>query len=695
MAKAATFTDDFAIADGTKWWGFATGIVQATGSGLVLTPTSSYYPYLESLTSWDLTDSYFAFELVENAPAGAGSITTELLAVVDSSNYVSVIISGGDEGYVTFRERVAGTDVDESVSFNPLRFRWFRIRHASGTVFWETSADGSTWVERYSKSTSLDLSAVLFRFVSGYWDTELAPGTVTIDNVNLNPGSTVGADLPLAASLLTDDFAVAAPLRWFYPGGGFAASSGRLECAPASDYPFLISSEPWDLTGDSFTVELVQNAALGAGTITTEFAARIDASNGFKFIIPGGDAGLLVLREQVAGVDSDVSIPFKPALHKWFRFRHGGGKLHWEASRDGATWSILRSKTPGIAVSSLFVFFTTGFYGTESSPGVVVFDNFNLPNLTRLQEIGWSIGAALPFGGIESGTVQQRVFFEDADWLWEPIKTDPVLDPQSAAMVSSLALGQHPANTWDYGATIVKPAQVDESTPRYTFVLDNYPEWGPNPLAGFEVPIPDGTEIPPGSDGHLAVMDPLSGKVFSFWQAYKSGGVWHASWAGVSEFYGDGRDYEGNATATELSRLAGVVLLNEIEAGEIPHALFFASDMAGAAFRYPATKSDGLNDAGVAVPIPEGARVQLDPSINLANISGITPGELAVGRALQRYGAYCGDKGGSRMGFIFEFQGGTEPGSSYVGAGFGWDYFDMTHIPWGSLRVLKKWDGSA
>ena len=695
MAKAATFTDDFAIADGTKWWGFATGIVQATGSGLVLTPTSSYYPYLESLTSWDLTDSYFAFQLVSNADEGNGSITTELLAAVDGNNYVSVFFSGGDAGYVTFRERVAGTDSDTSVPFNPLRHKWFRIRHASGTVYWETSVDGATWVVRRSKATTLTLTSVLFRFVSGFWGTEPSPGTVTIDNVNLNTGTAVGVDEPLPASVLTDDFATESALRWYYPGGGFAASSGRLQCVPTSGFPFLVSSEPWNLTGSSFAVQLVQNANAGNGTISSEFAARIDADNGFKFIIPGGDGGALIMRESLAGVHSDISIPFKTALHKWFRFRQGAGKIHWEASRDGATWSTLRSKTSSLAVSSLFVFFTTGFYGTEPSPGTVVFDNFNIPNVVRLREIGWTIGASLPFGGIESGTVQQKVFFKDAAWLWEPIAKDPVLDPQSEAMVASLSLGQHPANTWDYGVTIVKPAQVNEYTPRYTFVLDNYPAWGPNPLTGFTVPIPDGTVVPPGSDGHLTVMDPITGKVFSFWQAYKAGAVWHASWAGVSDFHGDGRDYKGNATATELSRLAGVVLLNEIEAGEIPHALFFASDMAGASFRYPAKKSDGLNDAGVAVPIPEGARVQLDPDINLSSISGITPGELAVGRALQRYGAYCGDKGGSRAGFIFEYQGGVSPGASYVGAGFGWDYYDMTHIPWGSLRVLKKWDGSA
>mgnify|MGYP001496382865 CR=1 FL=1 len=90
--------------------------------------------------------------------------------------------------------------------------------------------------------------------------------------------------------------------------------------------------------------------------------------------------------------------------------------------------------------------------------------------------------------------------------------------------------------------------------------------------------------------------------------------------------------------------------------------------------------------------------MQLDPSIDLTAISGITTYELIVGRALQKYGAYCGDKGGSRLSFITELApdaATNSPGAVYKAAGMAWDYYDMTKIPWGSLRVLKKWDGTA
>jgi hypothetical protein len=160
----------------------------------------------------------------------------------------------------------------------------------------------------------------------------------------------------------------------------------------------------------------------------------------------------------------------------------------------------------------------------------------------------------------------------------------------------------------------------------------------------------------------------------------------------VASLTGDGRETGGSSTGSNISRYAGVIRVSEIVAGNIAHALFFSTDIARPVqFRYPAAKTDGWSNASVT--IPEGSRVQLDPDLDLAAIPGITPGELAVGRALQVFGAYCGDNGGSRMGFLFEYpDNGSRTG--YASAGLAWDYFDMSHLPWNQLRVLARWNGS-
>ena len=99
----------------------------------------------------------------------------------------------------------------------------------------------------------------------------------------------------------------------------------------------------------------------------------------------------------------------------------------------------------------------------------------------------------------------------------------------------------------------------------------------------------------------------------------------------------------------------------------------------------------------MAVPIPEGYRIQLDPSIDVGAIPGITPGEKVIAKTLQTYGAYLVDQGGATMAFPFELvpdATSSNPGQVWVNAGFTWDYFGMSHIPWNRLTVLANSDGT-
>lgn len=265
------------------------------------------------------------------------------------------------------------------------------------------------------------------------------------------------------------------------------------------------------------------------------------------------------------------------------------------------------------------------------------------------------------------------------------------VDRNSEAMVSSLIGGGVHAGLIEFAIPIY---EADDFTPRYSVDCQEPASWGTCPLAGLRVPIPDGAQPQSGSDGAMVIIDRARGKVYEFWQAAFDGTTWTTSWGSVSDLAGDG--WSSTATGSGASRLGGVIRVAELKAGVIPHALVVASSNACAEIlRPPATKTDGTSTRGDCVP--EGSRLRLDPTLDIAAITNLTPAERAIAVALQTYGAYVIDTGGAEMSMSFERAPDatdTGTGVDYTAAGLGWDYYSMTGIPWTKLQVLSSWDGA-
>jgi hypothetical protein len=246
------------------------------------------------------------------------------------------------------------------------------------------------------------------------------------------------------------------------------------------------------------------------------------------------------------------------------------------------------------------------------------------------------------------------------------------------------------ANLYAYGIPIYT---AGASTPRYRVTCAMEGQWGSCPLSRRPMPIPVGAKPSTGSDGVLTVIDPSTNTVGEYWQAVKTGGTWKASWGAVNSLTGTG--WGGGSTGAGASRLAGVIRVSEIQRGVIDHALVLQSDNACAGVvRPPALQTDG--DSTRSDCIPEGSRLQLDPSINLSTIKGLTPAERTVARAMQIYGGYLIDHGGAALSVSFERAPDAGPrstGSVYAKAGLSWDYYGMSRVPWERLRVLKTWQG--
>jgi hypothetical protein len=88
--------------------------------------------------------------------------------------------------------------------------------------------------------------------------------------------------------------------------------------------------------------------------------------------------------------------------------------------------------------------------------------------------------------------------------------------------------------------------------------------------------------------------------------------------------------------------------------------------------------------------MPEGARIQLDPSFDVNTLKDRTA--RIVAKALQEYGAYVVDYAGNRGKIYAEYEGTANWSADSASTRF-WSSKVVSSIPAGKLRVLQQSDG--
>lgn len=143
------------------------------------------------------------------------------------------------------------------------------------------------------------------------------------------------------------------------------------------------------------------------------------------------------------------------------------------------------------------------------------------------------------------------------------------------------------------------------------------------------------------------------------------------------------------ATGTSLPVVGGLITLEDLEKGRIEHALAMAIPNARAGvWAAPAHRSDGTSSE--ATSLPEGARLRLDPSLDLAPLH--LPRFVGLlAEAAQRYGIVVRDKSAN---VTFYAQDPTPTGADpYVGPS---GYFEgkcvcrlLESFPWAHLELVR------
>ncbi len=155
-------------------------------------------------------------------------------------------------------------------------------------------------------------------------------------------------------------------------------------------------------------------------------------------------------------------------------------------------------------------------------------------------------------------------------------------------------------------------------------------------------PIPDNVPIEGGSDAHIIVIQQGVCKLWEVWQASKVSSGWHGGSGALFDLNSNALRPDGwtSADAAGLPIFPGLVRYEEVEAGEIPHALRITVENTQKGYIHPATHfASDSTDSNLP---PMGLRVRLKSSVDL---SGFTPRIQVILTALKKYGAFVADNG--------------------------------------------------
>ncbi len=257
-------------------------------------------------------------------------------------------------------------------------------------------------------------------------------------------------------------------------------------------------------------------------------------------------------------------------------------------------------------------------------------------------------------GGASGGPY--RPFSSDSPWN-TPIAANPTLDPDSDALIADLATS---TTSWNYldvnmsGYSVPLYVIDSTTTPKRSVACnlagDGFPAM---------VPIPDGAMPDPMSDHHISIIDEVVGTEWGMWNAAVMGdGSWTCGVGAIADLKGTGvrppittaNPWQAavGARASGFPLIAGLIRVEEAKAGNIDHALVIAYPHCKSRYFLPpastaqGTTSEALPDRGV----PMGGRIQLDPTLDVTAM-GLTPTNVLIARALQKYGAYVGDFSGA------------------------------------------------
>ena len=286
----------------------------------------------------------------------------------------------------------------------------------------------------------------------------------------------------------------------------------------------------------------------------------------------------------------------------------------------------------------------------------------------------------------------QRPYTVDSAWN-TPIGPAPIYDRRSTDMVATIGTGiTSDPNQYSYPVYY-----ADASTPRWnvpcvtykcTIVSSGGTVTRVSTLTN--VPIPADATTGTGTDAQMIIIDTITGTEYDLWQVSRTTTGWTASNGSVYNVFWNGMPTVYGSRGAGVPYYAGLIRPEEILAGRIDHAIAFAyPNSAQGRCVFPASKTDGKST--LAFGIPEGARIQLDPSLTEADFDrmGLTRTGKIIARALQEYGMINIDVSGRAKIIAEDLEDNPYAPMQWTDPDLNLTSTTIAKIPFTSYRVLS------
>jgi len=296
---------------------------------------------------------------------------------------------------------------------------------------------------------------------------------------------------------------------------------------------------------------------------------------------------------------------------------------------------------------------------------------------------------------------QFRPFSKTSPWN-TPIATNALVDPDSDKMIVMLSSNAMSLSAnirkWTVPVFAIDSARSPRLNVRTTSGCYN-PRVDPKGQNRAEhLPIPTDVWPDPSQDGHMVLVDVAKRLCWDYARFVRLSStevtasridVWELDGPGYREPFEGPNWWTCGARGSGTPLLGGLIRPEEVQAGVIRHALAFgcpvnrrsvSPDTKEELCSPPAQRTDG---EGIGAQyIPEGARLQLDPELDLQTLK-LSPATLVIARALQVYGMFNVDNA-STCSLYFQNVGADGGRWNQLG-----NFMDMHTIPLNRFRVLR------